>query len=380
MGSPARVVVVGGGPAAVESLLALRAGAGDRARLALISPEPELVVRAYEVLSPFQEGRDHRYPLKVIAADAAAELIRDALASVDTDERTITFRSGATEAYDELVVAIGARMVAAVGGAVQFQGARDAARLREMLIESRAGRHRSLAFIVPGGLSWALPLYELALQTATWLREREVFGMPLVVVSPESEPLSAFGGRVSSEVASLLESHGIEFVSGHAVRHESGSLLLAGGRSVEVDFAIAVPRLAGPAILGLPQDEDGFLPVDAHGRVDGAEHVFGAGDVTNYPIKQGGLATQQADGIAALLVAQLTAAPAPEPLVPVLQAVLYGGRETRYLRAQLGEELETTSEVSSSPLWPESSKLVGRYLSKYLDSLDAARVARYGAR
>ncbi len=200
--------------------------------------------------------------------------------------------------------------------------------------------------------------------------------MPLVVVSPESGPLSAFGGRVSAEVADLLSSHGIQFVSGHAVRHEAGRLLLAGGHDVEVDVAIALPRLAGRTIHGLPRDRDGFLPVDAHGRVDGTEHVFGAGDITNHPIKQGGLATQQADGIAAVLVAQLTAAPTPEPVVPVLQAVLYGGRETRYLRARLGEELDATSEVSSSPLWPESSKLVGRYLSKYLDSLDAARVAR----
>jgi sulfide:quinone oxidoreductase len=376
MGSTARVVVIGGGPAAVEALLALKAGAGGRARLALISPGPELVVRAYEVLSPFQEGRDHRYPLTQIATDAGAELIRDALAFVDADERTITFRSGATKPYDELVIAIGARMAAAVGGAVQFQGARDAARLKEMLFESRAGHHRSLAFIVPGGHSWALPLYELALQTATWLREREVFGVPLVIVSPESRPLSAFGAGVSGEVESLLESHGIQFVTGHAVRHARGRLLLAGGRDVEVDLAIALPRLSGPAIHGLPQDEDGFLPVDAHGRVDGAEHVFGAGDVTNYPIKQGGLATQQADAIAALIVAQLTAAPPPEPPVPVLQAVLYGGREMRYIRARLGEELDATSEISSAPLWPESSKLVGRYLSKYLDSLDAARVAR----
>jgi len=376
MGSTARVVVVGGGPAAVESLLALQCGAGDRARLALISPEPELVVRAYEVLSPFQEGRDHRYRLGQIATDVGAELIRDALSSVDADERTIRSRSGATESYDELVIAIGARTVAAVGGAVQFQGARDAARLKEMLSESRAGHHRSVAFIVPGGHSWALPLYELALHTATWLREREVFGVPLVVVSPESGPLAAFGSRVSGEVGSLLASHGIRFVSGHAVRHEPGRLLLAGGHSVEVDLAIALPRLAGPAIDGLPHDQDGFLPVDAHGRVDGTEHVFGAGDVTNYPIKQGGLATQQADRVAALIVAQLTAAPPPEPPAPVLQAVLYGGRETRYLRAQLGDELDATSEVSSSPLWPESSKLVGRYLSKYLDSLDAARVAR----
>jgi sulfide:quinone oxidoreductase len=267
-------------------------------------------------------------------------------------------------------------MVGAVAGAIRFQGARDAARLKEMLIESHAGHHQSVAFIVPAGHTWQLPLYELALHTSTWLKERDVFGVTLVVVSPEAGPLSAFGARVSGEVAALLESHDVAFVSGHAVRHEPGNLLLAGGRSVDVDLAISLPRLAGPAIHGLPHDRDGFLPVDPHGRVSGVEHVFAAGDATNYPIKQGGLATQQADGIAELIVAQVTAGASPAPPAPVLQAVLYGGRETRYLRARLGEELDTSSQVSSSPLWPGSSKLVGRYLSKYLDTLDAERVAR----
>ncbi len=366
------MVVVGGGPAAVEALLALQAGAAGRVTLTLVSPEPELVVRAYEVLSPFQEGRERKYSLARVVADAGASLVRDALTAVDTEARAIILRSGASETYDELVVAVGARMVGAVAGAVPFKGARDAARLKELLSDSRAGHHRSVAFIVPAGRTWQLPLYELALNTSMWLREREIFGVPLVVVSPESGPLSAFGERVSSEVASLLDSHGVQFVSGHAVRHEPGALLLAGGRSVDVDLAIALPRLSGPGIHGLPQDRDGFLPVDRHGRVEHAEHVFAAGDATDFPIKQGGLATQQADAIAELIIAQLTSAPTPHPHVPVLQAVLYGGRETRYLRARLDDDPDASSEVSSSPLWPESSKLVGRYLSKYLDSLDAS--------
>ncbi len=376
MGSTTHVVLAGGGPAAVEALLALQAGAGDRVALTLISPEPELVVRAYEVLSPFREGRERRYPLARIAADAGARLRRDALASVDTEERVITLRSGSSEPYDELVIAVGARMVGTVAGAIQFQGARDANRLKELLSESRAGHHRSVAFIVPGGHTYQLPLYELALHTSAWLREREVFGVPLLVVSPEPVPLSSFGERASDEVASLLDAHGVQFVSAHAVRHEPGALLLAGGRTIDVDLAVALPRLAGPGLHGLPHDDDGFLPVDERGGVDGVRHVFAAGDATDFPIKQGGLAMQQADGIAELIVAELTGTPVPEPAARVLQAVLYGGRETRYLRARLGDELDASSEASSSPLWPESSKLVGRYLPKYLDSLDAARVAR----
>jgi NADPH-dependent 2,4-dienoyl-CoA reductase/sulfur reductase-like enzyme len=55
----------------------------------------------------------------------------------------------------------------------------------------------------------------------------------------------------------------------------------------------------------VPVSNDGFVPVGEFSRVPGmAEHVFAAGDATNFPIKHGGFGAQQADvaaaGIAAL--------------------------------------------------------------------------------
>src|SRR5437764_7710922 len=114
MPSRPRVLVAGGGPAAVESLLALRTLTGDRTELSLISPEPELVVRAYEVLAPFHERGEHRYPLTRIAEDVGCQLIRDALASVDPVQRTVALRSGSQTSYDALVIAVGARSLGTV--------------------------------------------------------------------------------------------------------------------------------------------------------------------------------------------------------------------------------------------------------------------------
>ena len=370
-----RVLVAGGGPAAVEAVLALRKLAGERAELELIAPQPDLVVRAYEILAPFHEGREHRYRLERIAADLGVSLIRDALAAVDPDARTISLRSGAQRTYDTLIVAVGARAIGTLSGAIAFRGAQDAATLRALLLESHSGRHRSVAFVVPGGHTWPLPLYELALHTSQWLSDREIAGVPLALVSPEPAPLASFGARVSDEVAGLLSAHDVNFISAHAIRHDAGKLLLAGGRELDVDLAIAMIRLGGPAIHGLPSDEEGFLPVDRHGLVIGLQDVFAAGDATTFPVKQGGLATQQADAIAELLASNLGADFEPRQAVPVLRAVLYGGREKRYLRAELGGRLQASSEASSSPLWPESSKLVGHYLAPYLDSLDQSAVA-----
>jgi sulfide:quinone oxidoreductase len=365
-----RVVVAGAGPAAIEALLALRALVGDRVALELVAPDSELVVRAYEVLAPFHEGREHRYSIARVAADLQAHVVRDALSAVDAEARTVTLHSGAQLGYDTLIVAVGARGVGTIAGATVFRGVQDAAKLKALLIESHAGRHQSVAFVVPGGHTWPLPLYELALHTSMWLSERGISGVPLSLVSPEPSPLASFGARASKEVAGLLLSGGVKFISAHPIRHEPGRLLLAGGRELGVDLAIAMVRLGGPRIYGLPSDDDGFVPVDKLGRVIGVEAVYAAGDATTYPIKQGGLATQQADAIAELLAVELGSDVEPGQFRPVLRAVLFGGREKRYLQAELGDALHETSTVSSDPLWPESSKLVGRYLAPYLDSLD----------
>jgi len=373
--SPSLVAIAGGGPAAVEAALALRELAGDRAQIELIAPESELVVRAYEVRAPFHEGHEHRYPLRRIAADFNLQLIRDRLAGVDARARTVSLGSGAPRRYDVLVVAVGARHADPLAGAIPFRGAQDANKLKALLSESRSGRRRTIAFVIPGGHTWPIPVYELALNTSVWLSDRGVAGVPLAVITPEREPLAAFGARVSREVAALLGAHGVQLISGHAVRVDGGRLLLAGGRELDVDAAIALARLRGPAIHGLPSDDEGFLPVDELGRVQGVEQVFAAGDATTFPIKQGGLATQQADAIAASVAAALGAPVPATQFRPVLRAVLFAGRERRYLYAELGENLNDTSKASSTPLWPDYSKVVGRHLAPYLNRLDEASSA-----
>ncbi len=366
------VLVAGGGPAAIELLLALRKLAGDELALELIAPDRELVVRAYEVLAPFHEGNEHRYPIARIGADFNVAVIRDALAAVDAQTRTVSLGSGAQRRYGTLIIAIGARQIDAVAGAVTFRGARDAAKVKALLIDSRSGRHRRVAFVVPGGHTWQLPLYELALHTSAWLSERGISGVPLSLVSPEPRPLSSFGTRVSDEVAAMLQRAEIEFVSAQPVRHEPGQLLLAGGRALQADLAIAIARLAGPRLSGLPSDEDGFVPVDELGRVIGVDGVFAAGDATTFPLKQGAIATQQADAIAEYLSGDDASGATAPGFHPVLRAVLFGGEEKRYLQAEPGDGLQESSIASAEPLWPETGKLVGRYLAPYLESLQAA--------
>ena len=57
----------------------------------------------------------------------------------------------------------------------------------------------------------------------------------------------------------------------------------------------------------------GFLPVDTHGRVAGVPGVYAAGDATDFDIKQGGIACQQADAAAEAIAADAGVAIDPAP-------------------------------------------------------------------
>lgn len=100
--------------------------------------------------------------------------------------------------------------------------------------------------------------YELALLTAAWLFERRVAGARLTVVTPERAPLAAFGARASDTLAELLDRHDVELrcaVSPRAVRE--GALVLGDGGTVAGERVVALARLVGPALPGLPADADG---------------------------------------------------------------------------------------------------------------------------
>lgn len=75
-----RVVIVGGGVAALEAALALADIAPDRTDVTIVTPKTEFVYRAMAVREPFAYGAAQRYPLAPIVHDAGATLITDKLA------------------------------------------------------------------------------------------------------------------------------------------------------------------------------------------------------------------------------------------------------------------------------------------------------------
>src|SRR4029450_12956057 len=179
-----------------------------------------------------------------------------------------------------------------------------------------------------------LPLYELALMTARHMGVAAP--AEITLVTPERAPLGIFGVSASNLVRDLLDEQGIRLATDrHAVRYADGGLELLGGEEMSVDAVVSLPFLRGPYLEGLPHDADGFIPVDDHSRVKGVPGVYAVGDVTAFPVKQGGLATQQADVVAETIVAGSGADVEVAPLDPVLRALLLTGDPPEYLRQDI---------------------------------------------
>lgn len=354
--------------AGLEALLALRSLLGGTAEIELLAPEPEFSFRPIAVAEPFGLGEVRRLELAQIAAEHDAHLRQGALAAVDASEGLARTDSGESLAYDFLVVATGARQHPALEGAVTFGGSSDREALTKVLARAGEGALRRLVFAAPANVAWVLPLYELALFTSAWARQRELRDLDLTLLTYESRALEVFGAIASDGVAQVLADSAVELVTDESAQSFDGRrLMLAGAPALPADAVVALPGLDGPRVPGLPHDENGFVPTDPHGAVRGVPRVYAAGDGTTFPIKQGGLAAQQADAVAAMIAAEIGVLADPEPFRPVLRGMLLTGAEPRYLRAQSSEgDREEISEVAFQPLWWPPGKIAGRHLAPYL--------------
>jgi sulfide:quinone oxidoreductase len=363
---PLEVVIAGGGVAGLEALLALHELAGPRVRVDLLAPEREYVYRPLAVAEPFRLARPARVDLAEVAAQHGARHRRDSLASVEAAGRKLRTKSGRLLRYDALLLAVGARPVEAVHGALTFRGPADVEAFGGLLDELARGKVHSVVFAAHSRVRWPLPLYELALLSAAHLESRGVRGIEWKLVTHERAPLEILGTRASRAVVELLENGGIEILTGR-VPHmaTAGRLVLDDGDSLEVERVVALPELQVPFIPGVPRGPGGFVPTDGLCRVKGLDRVFAAGDATSFPIKQGGLAAQQAD-TAGAMIAKLAGAPVdPRPPDLRLRAALLTGSAPRFLRATLSNR-EATSTAGRSVLWWPPGKIAARYLAPYI--------------
>jgi sulfide:quinone oxidoreductase len=372
-----RVVIVGGGVAALECALALSHLAPELTDVTLIAPNLEFVYRPMVVREPFAYGLASRYPLKRIAEDAGARLLEEQLSWIDPEKHTLHTETGKAIEYDALLLALGAHAHARYEHAITIDDRRLDDTLHGLIQDIEANYIHSVAFVAPGQIAWPLPLYELALMSAGRAYDMGI-ELSTTIVTPEDSPLAIFGSAASSAVAGLLTSAKIKTVnSAYCEIPRWGEVVInPGDRRLQVDRVIALPELYGPPVRGIPLSEHGFIRVDPHGRVSGVADVYAAGDAIDFPIKHGGLAAQQADVAAQSIAAQAGASLTPEAFDPVIHGMLLTDGKPRYLTAQISGGHGFSSEISDTPTWSPPGKIVARYLAPYLDGLDHERTIR----
>jgi sulfide:quinone oxidoreductase len=370
-GDRPRILIAGGGVAGVEALLAIRDLLGERVTIEVLAPDTEFVYRQLAVAEPFSAGEVTRLDLREMVADAGGVHRRDALAEVRPGDRVAISRAGTPIAYDALVLAIGGRPAEALPGAITYRGLSSNPEIRRAVLDVDSGQISSIGFAVPTAVKWALPIYELALLAASHLDEMGDHDVDIHLITHEVEPLGLFGEHASATVRELLAEADVHLhAQAAAARVAEGRIMLQGGGAIPCDRVVAMPRIEVDPLPGVPQGPHGLVATDRHMRVEGLDDVYAAGDATWFPVKQGGIAAQQADAAAGAIAATVDATIAAQPFDPILRGAILTGSGPRYLRAPMTRNGRSTA--SRSPLWWPPGKVAGRLLAPFL----AARAER----
>ena len=329
-----RILIAGGGVAAVEAMLALDDLAGDRVEVELIAPTERFVYRPHLVAEPFSLASPTRSSSPGLAGEHGA-----------SDRARLARLGGRRFALDPNRQRSDARLRRVADrdrcahrsrqwtGRSASETAPNAS-LPQPLGATRVGSPRRGWCSRCPGVPWALPAYELALLSAAHLRARGIAGVEITLVTYEARPLELLGESAPEVVAELLAEAGITLVTGSAPhRFEAPRLQLRDGGELAADHVVALPALEVGEIDGIPQRSGGFIPADGRLNVEGLVDVWVAGDATWFPIKHGGLAAQQAD-VAAEAIASRAGLTVPGLDLPaVLRAALLTGALPRFFRS-----------------------------------------------
>jgi sulfide:quinone oxidoreductase len=340
---PREVLIVGGGIAAIEALMAL-ADLGDRRlRLRLVAGHPSFRLRP-QILGEPWGGPPLRIDLARLCHAFGARFVSGTVTGVDADARHVTTAGGETQGYERLLLAPGAQP------SLAYESTRTLGFgvLPKTLASRTSG---SVAIVIPPGTTWTLPAYELALLIAGE-------GRDVRVLTHEEVPLEVFGPGTHAATRALLDRHRVLVETDGAPDPGSPVTDLA-------DTVISLPLLNGPAMTGLPLDGQGYVRVDARMTVPGVKDIYAAGDATSGAVKQGGLAAQQADTAAAEIVRSCAGNTSRVPYAPVLRGKLTtaGGQELYLRRALDGLDAGRADE---RPLWRPPSIVCAWRLARWL--------------
>ena len=296
-----RIVVIGGGFAGVWSALSATRHLDGRHALGAPLSEVEVVlisVDEYLTIRPRlyeSDVRDLRVPLDSLLSPVGVRRVEGRVTEIDALAQRVTVLVGgtlSTLSFDRLVLAAGSQIdIPPLPGLLEHAFTVDtyaeAERLDEHLhgLPARGDDPHAFSAVVIGagftGIEVATELIGRMRELAERAEHRGEVGVTLVGSGPVVG--RDIGQRARPYIAHALRELGVNVRLGVPVTEltASGVTLSSGERLASRTTVWAGGLRANPLTqqLGVTTDELGRLPVDAHLRVVGADHVFASGDV-----------------------------------------------------------------------------------------------------
>jgi sulfide:quinone oxidoreductase len=363
---PSKILIAGSGPGALEATLALAECGYLDPEISLISPQTTFHYRPNLVMEPFGVSQTASYNVGEIIRHPRVQQWEGTLERVDAAAGKAWSPEGDEFSFDALIVATGTKPkidLPAPAITLGAPGSLDA--LKDVAAEIDAGAVRNVLFTIADAPSWQIPLYEFALMSAARAEQQSGQQIAIAVVTPEGLPLESLGVENSATVARLCNELGVVVRTGLTVATYDGeTAVLSDGEHVAVDRLFAIPGLSAVVPEGLPLDAAGFIPVDEHQLVVGTDNVYAVGDVTNFRVKQGGLASAEADAAVEAIEASLGTRESAEPFNREIHAILLSHERRVPLKAKIGDL--SSESLPAEPLDGPAQKIHSRLLSERL--------------
>jgi len=271
-----RVVVVGGGFAALEVALALRK-LDASVPVTVVSDETEVVYRPWLIRVPAGGQQPPIIPFARLLEAAGVEVVARRVAGADLDQRHLVLDSGAAIDYEQLVVATGAtadrqRVPGALRHAIFTCDLDDAAALEARI--SAGASHLAVVF------GWER--HGPGLEYAAWIA-RHRSGVRVTAVDGDGTMARRFGDKAMAWIRTRLERLGAHLITdGTVERIGEGTVHLSEG-AVDADLIAIVAPLRGNAAWLPPNllTDYGMLRVD--NTMAAGPGVFAIGDVVAVP-------------------------------------------------------------------------------------------------
>ena len=311
-----KVLVLGGGFAAIESAIYLRKNNYD---VTVVSDRDFFYIYPTSIWIPTGESKfeDICIDLKELEAAHGFTLIVDGVTNIEAATKRVTLQSGKIlQGFDTLVIAMGAAKMKPKG--VENTLSICAAPEQSLLIKEKldalvAKGSGKIAFgfggnpndtsAVRGG-----PGFELLFNVHNMLKKKGIRkNFELTFFAPMEKPGARMGEQALSMMDTIFKRTNIAKHFGKKIKmFESDGVVFEDDSKLQSDFVMFIPAGDGHEVVkksDLPQNGAGFVVIDDFCAVKGLEGVYAVGDVAaiegpEWRAKQGHIAEVMARNMA----------------------------------------------------------------------------------